>query len=122
MSEVQEYLDKADSKLKSSILLYDAGQYGDSVATSYYVMFLVAKALLLKKGIAPKTHKGLIHVFSEEYVNKGEFSPELNRKFARTQTLRQQADYDAIDNINQKIAKEKIDLCKEFIKESQKFL
>ena len=74
MDEIQEYYNKARTKFKHSKVLYEIEGYADSVSLSYYSMLLIAKALLLKKGIAPKTHKGLIHVFSEEYVNKGEYT------------------------------------------------
>ena len=54
MDEVDDYIEKAKSKFKSSKALYEIGQYGDSVSISYYVMFLVTKALLILKGFKPK--------------------------------------------------------------------
>lgn len=122
MDEVQEFMDKANYKLKSSQILYDSGQYIDSVSASYYVMLLVAKALLINKGIRPKTHKGIMHLFSKEFIKGGDFDPILGRKFLRTQTLRENADYEIRVNIDKRIAKEKLDQCKLFIKEADKFL
>lgn len=85
-------------------------------------MFLVAKALLLKKGQNPKTHKGLIKQFNKEYVYEDNFDNSIYKDFVRTQSLRHQADYDSTDDINQKIAKNKLVLAEKFIKEGKKFL
>lgn len=68
MSEITDYMDKVNTKLKSSKLLIELGDYSDSVSLSYYAMFLTAKALLIKKNIFPKTHSGLISTFGKEYV------------------------------------------------------
>jgi uncharacterized protein (UPF0332 family) len=61
-------------------------------------------------------------VFSEEYVHKDNFSLDIFRKFMKSQTLREQADYDFKDNLNEKIAKDTLLLAKSFIKESSRFL
>jgi len=46
----------------------------------------------------------------------------LYKKFIEAQTLREQADYDAADEINKKIAKNTLTLAEKFIEESNKFL
>ncbi|KZX16545.1 HEPN domain protein [Methanobrevibacter cuticularis] len=122
MDEIEDYVEKAKSKLKSSKTLYEIGQYGDSVSISYYVMFSAAKALLLLKGSNTKTHKGLISLFGKKYIKEDNFNQDLYKKFVKTQTLRQQVDYDATDNINKKIAKSALDLSESFLNESLKFL
>ncbi|MDO5850615.1 MAG: HEPN domain-containing protein [Methanobacteriaceae archaeon] len=94
----------------------------DSVTASYYVMLLVAKALLINKGIRPKTHRGIMHLFSKEFIKDGDFDPILGKKFLRTQSLREKADYEIIVDIDERIAKEKLNQCKLFIKEAEKFI
>ncbi len=42
-----------------SKMLFEGGQYSDSVTMSYYAMYSSASALLLKKGISPKTMREL---------------------------------------------------------------
>ena len=122
MGEIEDFMIKAEEKLKVSKLLYEQEFYGDSVSSSYYVMFLVAKALLLKKGLNPKTHKGLIKQFNKEYVYEDNFDNSIYKDFVRTQTLREKADYEVHDGINERIAKNNIKICEKFIEESQKFL
>ena len=49
LSEVDEFISKANDKLISSKILFDNQQYATSVSAAYYCMFLTAKALLIKK-------------------------------------------------------------------------
>ena len=63
MDESKAFINKAENKLISSKILYDVGQYGDSVGRSYYAMFLSAKALLVKDGYDVNSHKSLISIF-----------------------------------------------------------
>ncbi len=63
--EICSFIDKAETKLKNSKVLFEVGGYSDSVSLSYYCMFLCAKALLVKKNCKiPKSHRGLIQLFS----------------------------------------------------------
>lgn len=64
MKEIEKLCQKSYTKLKSSKALYELGQYSDSASLSYYCMFLMAKALLKKKGYDAKTHEGVIKLFS----------------------------------------------------------
>ncbi len=121
LSEIDDYMVKVNVKLNSSKKLFELGDYADSVSLSYYAMFLTAKALLIKKGIYPKTHAGLISTFGKEYVREDDFNLSVYRYLARAQTLRETADYEAVDNITADIAVEKINQAEEFIDEAKKF-
>ena len=69
--EVLAFIVKAETKLKHSKALFEIEGYADSVSLSYYSMFLCAKALLIKKECnVPKTHQGLIQLFSLKYVHE----------------------------------------------------
>ena len=109
LDETQAFFDKSNKKLILAKTAYSMDDYSDAVSLSYYSMFLVAKALILKKGIkAPKTHAGLIHLFNLHYVKEDEFSYEKYKYLASTQAQRENADYDAIDEIDDRIARKRI--------------
>lgn len=75
------------------------------------------------KGIkAPKTHAGLIHLFNEHYVKDDDFPYEKYKYLASTQAQRENADYDAIDEIDERIARKRIKQAEEFIKEGERFI
>lgn len=108
-NEIIAFIDKAETKLKHSKVLFEIEGYGDSVSLSYYSMFLCAKTLLIKKECnIPKTHTGLIQLFSLKYVHEDEFNYNIYKYLANTQSNREDADYAAIDSIGEKLAEKRI--------------
>ena len=76
----------------------------------------------LKKGHYTKSHESLIATFGQVYVNQDNFDRKIAKYLARAQSLREDADYGAIDGINESIAKLWINNAEEFMKEAEKFL
>ena len=56
------------------------------------------------------------------YVNQGDFDRKIAKYLARAQSLREDADYDAVDGITESIAKLWINNAEEFMEEAKKFL
>lgn len=122
-NEVENFIKKAEDKLISSKVLYDAEQYATSVSASYYCMFITAKALLIKKGCnVGKIHVGLIKQFSLKYVKEDSFDYDVYKFLAETQSLREEADYNDVDDITSSIAFNKINQAELFMDEAKKFL
>ena len=119
---IEEYMNKSKSKFESGKELYKLGYYGDSISHFYYSMLLATRALLFKKGIETKTHKGTINKLYECYVDKGSFNEDIYKTFARTQSLREKVDYDPTDNVSKTIAKQKLGHCESFLKEVEKHI
>ena len=122
LSEVDEFMVKANDKFSSAKLLFNGEQYATCVSACYYCMFNTTKALLIKKGIKPKTHTGTISVFGEEYVLNDSFDRKISKYLSMTQSLRESADYDAVDYIDETIAKDCINKAEKFMNEAKKFL
>ena len=123
LDEVIAFVNKAETKLKHSKALFEIEGYADSVSLSYYCMFLCAKALLVKKECnIPKTHQGLIQLFSLKYVHEDDFRYNIYKYLANTQSNREDADYNAIDNIGHELAEKRIIEAEEFLNETKKFL
>ena len=86
-------------------------------------MFICAKALLLKKDCnIPKTHGGLIQLFSLKYIHEDKFNYNTYKYLATTQKEREKADYEAFDDITKEKASKRITHAEEFLKEAQLFL
>ena len=86
-------------------------------------MFLCAKTLLIKKECnIPKTHQGLIQLFSLKYVKEDDFKYNIYKYLANAQPNREDADYAAIDNIGRELAEKRIIEAEEFLNETKKFL
>lgn len=120
--EIQSLVDIALDDLDSSKTLCKSGNYRNSVSLAYYSMFSMARALLLIKGFTPKTHKGLISLFGQEYVKSEGFDAVLALEFSATQTIRENASYAFVDDFTKEQAVDKINLAERFIEECRKFL
>ena len=121
--EIIAFINKAETKLKHSKALFEIEGYADSVSLSYYCMFLSAKALLIKKECnIPKSHQGLIQLFSLKYVKEDTFKYDIYKFLANAQSNREDADYAAIDNIGRELAEKRIVEAEEFLNETKKFL
>ena len=78
-------------------------------------MYFAAKALLLKKDITVKTHKGLLSKFGLEFVNEGLVEEYYGRTLRIAEELREEADY----SISREITKEEVE---SIIDDAEKFL
>ena len=58
--EVDELLTRAEDRLRAARHLLAGSHFSDAVSRAYYAMYFAATALLLSKGVATKTHSGLV--------------------------------------------------------------
>ncbi|MCL2312445.1 MAG: HEPN domain-containing protein [Firmicutes bacterium] len=122
MNDAVFAFNRALELLNVSKLLYNNEHYADSINRSYYAVFYAAKALLLKKGIAIKTHSGLIHQFGITYIVNDNFNKNTGKILSRLEEDRIHADYDMSIPITKEKAEEDLYNAKLFIKECEKFL
>lgn len=92
---IADALARADEALRAARALLELGLHADSVSRAYYGAFHGLRALLLSRGLEPKTHAGAIHLLNTEFVRPGLFSSSHNRLLAGIQRSRELADYDA---------------------------
>ena len=67
----EDYLRQSEEELNAADLLFNNGFYKEAVSRAYYSMFHAAQALLFIRDLYPKSHKGVIHKFGEEFVKSG---------------------------------------------------
>ncbi len=113
--EIELLIDRAEKRLNASHHLFKEGFYEDSVSRAYYCMYFAAKALLLKKDITTKTHRGLLSKFGLEFVNAGVIEEYYGKALRIAEELREEADY----SITRKISKEEAE---SVIEDAEKFL
>jgi len=86
-------MERAFEELAASEVLHGKGFYFKSVASAYYALYHSAKALLLMKGVDPRTHEGVERMFSLYYIKTGEFDMNIGKAIGRLMKMRQEADY-----------------------------
>ena len=94
LEEARGHLVLAEEKLVAARLLLEEDLVRDAASRAYYAMFHAAYALVRLRGAAPKTHRGLLSTFADEYVRKGAFPQDLFEAFRSGQSLREQGDYE----------------------------
>lgn len=84
---------RAIDELNAAKVLHEKSFYFKSIASAYYSIYHAAKALLLLKGIAPKTHEGVERMFSLYYIKTKEFDLAVGKAIGRLMKMREEADY-----------------------------
>jgi len=115
LKEAKLLLERAESKLSAAKVLLKEGYYDDAVSRAYYSMYFAARALLLTKDIAPKTHKGLISKFGLEFIDTGFIERTYGRALNVAEEDREDADYSITCEITEEEAKTVIEDAKKFI-------
>jgi len=114
-AEIEILIGKAKRRLDAAHHLLGEGFYEDAVSRAYYSMYFAAKALLLKRDITVKTHKGLLSKFGLEFVDEGVVEKYYGRALRIAEELREEADY----SISREISKEEAEAT---VKDAEKFL
>lgn len=91
---IAQELARAKDCLTSADLLFSHGQLADAVSRLYYYIYHAVRALLLSKGLEPKTHEGAIRLLSMQFVKTGVISTKTAHIFTRLMKYREEADYD----------------------------
>ena len=86
-------LDRAMEAMDAANLLFNNGFLNDAVSRLYYYILHHVRALLLTKGLEPKTHEGVLRVFSLYFIKEGLFEPKASHTFAKLMKYREEADY-----------------------------
>lgn len=88
---------KSERALKVARLALNAGDNDSAVSRSYYAMFDIARAALLRSGVAedklPRAHSGVTEAFRKHAVQSGQIDRELGAELSRIESLRIKADY-----------------------------
>jgi len=113
---IAEYLKTARERLQSAKLLFDAGQWRDSVSRSYYVFLDAADALLLTKDLRPKSHAGTMNLLGAHFIKTGIVDKKYARWFQEIMEARFHADYKRTKKVPRDEAQSALMEAEEFLK------
>ena len=110
-----DYLKQAEEEFEASNLLCDKGFFREATSRAYYSMFHAVQALLVIKEIYPKSHKGVIQRFGEEFVKPGLLEKKLGQMLSQAESMRLKADYDVGVKISKDECENILDNCEFFL-------
>ena len=86
-------IERAADALGASVLLAGKGYLNDAVSRLYYFLLYHVRALLLSKGLEPKSPEGALRLFGLHFVREGVFDSGVTHIFSKLMKLREEADY-----------------------------
>ena len=101
---IRALLQKVEQALDDAEYLVDDERAEAAVNRAYYAAYHAARAALLTEGEAPNTHAGVLSRFSYHFIRTGRISEDVGRVFARAETDRNRADYDAFSDFSPETA------------------
>jgi len=90
---IQAELDGAEKTLLEADLLFKNGFFKGAVSRLYYSLLYSMRALLLTKGLEPKSHEGALRLFGLHFVKEGIFETKASHIFSKMMKYREEADY-----------------------------
>ena len=108
-----------DDALRAAQALLGLDLYNDAVSRAYYAAFHYARALLLLEGLEPKSHRGVMALLEHHFEAAGRLSRDALSRFARLQTFRGLADYDARERLPRERATEEVASARAFVDEAR---
>ncbi|RJR16053.1 MAG: HEPN domain-containing protein [Nitrospiraceae bacterium] len=115
-------IERACSELDAAHLLHEKGFYFKSVSSAYYSIYHAAKALLLLKGIEPKTHEGIERMFGLYYIKTNEFDLAIGKTIGRLMKMREEADYFPEIPSTKDESDEAVRMAKDFTEKAKKLI
>ena len=122
MPESDDLIRAGEQALESAGLLADHALWADAISRAYYAMVYAARALLAEKGLAPRTHRGVVQLFGREFVRPGIFPKDVARLLAATMAFRDRADYGLRGDLAERDARKAVDAAREFLETARDLL
>lgn len=92
-TNIQVELEKASQSHKEAQILAQNDLFSGAISRLYYSVFHTVRALLLTKGLQPKSHEGVSHLLSRHFVKQKILPPRAAHIFSRLMKYREEADY-----------------------------
>ena len=105
----------AKESLRGAQILLREGMPGLAASRAYYVMFYIAQAFLLEKGLAFSKHKGTISEFGKEICTSGRVPSEFHRDLIDAHEYRASADYGRGHTVALEIAEVQVNNAAKFV-------
>jgi len=90
---IREELERVNEAMKAAKLLFDNGLLKDAVSRLYYSLLYSIRALLLTRGLEPKSHEGALRLFGLHFVKEGLFETKDSHIFSKLMKYREEAEY-----------------------------
>lgn len=95
-------INKAKETFRDAQLLLEAMRWDSAANRLYYASFYMVSAYMAKQEIRVTTHSGIKSRFNQELIKTGKIEKELGVAFNKLFAMRQDADYEDFEEIDEK--------------------
>lgn len=121
-ANAKDEMARGNEALSAARVLLKAGLMNDAVSRAYYAAYHWASALLLSKGLEPKTHRGKIQMLSLHFVRTGLIAEEAAAHLSRLEDFREASDYSAAFSFSKADAEDAVRRAESFLAACRPFL
>jgi uncharacterized protein (UPF0332 family) len=93
---IRAELERAAEALKAADLLFENGYISDAVSRLYYVVLYHVRAILLSKGLEPRSHEGALRLLGLHFIREDLLEKEIAQIFSKLMKFREEADYNPV--------------------------
>lgn len=83
----------AREELSGAAQLLKVGLVRIALTRAYFAVFHALRSLVYSANLEPRTHHGVIHLFTVNFIKTGQFEPATSMQIMRLQKYREEADY-----------------------------
>ena len=106
---------RGNEALAAAKHLFQGEFWNDSISRAYYAAYHWARAVLLTRGLEPKTHRGVVQLIGLHFVASGKLTEESASWLAHLETYRELSDYSSSASFDRGQAKAEIARAERFI-------
>ena len=89
-------LNRADESIKAADLLFDNNLVSDAISRLYYFVLYHIRALLLSRGLEPRSHEGALRLLGLHFIREGIIEKGVAQVFSKLMKFREEADYNPV--------------------------
>jgi len=89
-------LSRADDAIKAADPLFDNGLVSDAISRLYYFVLYHIRALLLSRGLEPRSHEGALRLLGLHFIREGILEKGIAQVFSKLMKFREEADYNPV--------------------------
>ncbi len=115
-NNVREELLRGEETMRAAEFLLANSFCNDAVSRAYYACLYYVRALLLTKGLEPKSHHGAMQLLSLHFIKDGPLSSQAGSDFGHLQTFRELIDYKASAVFTNEQASGELERARSFIR------
>ena len=115
-------IERANETINEVPYLLEQGFYRTAINRMYYACYYMVGALLMQENFEARTHKGIIALFSMNYVKSGKINEDAGKLYRSLFELRQTGDYDELKVINREDVESRFKPAKHLIKTIEKLI